>query len=192
VAAGLVLLYAVPVTFLPTYATRHKEGRPLGREMAAGYRRGSLSARHGLKMAVFCVVAPRSRAIALMKEAASTSETLVQFCQSTRRNNHKTAIFILATVRTRNLTHLCLFDDSVGRSNAQRRTIESLLDDEFEKVWMEPVVAYFKVLSWSLHVGTEENHDKVQSGQQVSRSTLLWFQILAGESRILRYSCVVM
>jgi phosphoribosylpyrophosphate synthetase len=143
-------------------------------------------------MAVFCVVAPRSRAIALMKEAASTSETSVQFCQSTRRNNYNTAVFMLATVRTRNLTHLCLFDDSVGSSNAQRRTMESLLDDEFEKVWMEAVVAYFKVVSWRLHGGTEEKHDKLQSGQHVSRSTLPWFQILAGASRILRFSCVVM
>jgi hypothetical protein len=39
-----------------------------------------------VKMAVFWVVAP-CRAIALMMEAASTSETSVNFYQTTRRNN---------------------------------------------------------------------------------------------------------
>jgi hypothetical protein len=38
-------------------------------------------------MAVFWVVAPWSRAIALMMEAASTSETSVNFYQITRRYN---------------------------------------------------------------------------------------------------------
>jgi hypothetical protein len=38
-------------------------------------------------MAVFWVVAPPSSGIALMMEAASTSETLVNFYQTTRRNN---------------------------------------------------------------------------------------------------------
>jgi hypothetical protein len=44
-----------------------------------------------MKMAVFRVVAPSI--IALMMEAASTSETLVNFYQTTRRTTQKTAIF---------------------------------------------------------------------------------------------------
>jgi hypothetical protein len=39
-------------------------------------------------------------AIALMMEASSTSETSVNFYQTTRRNNPEEAIFILAAVRT--------------------------------------------------------------------------------------------
>jgi hypothetical protein len=70
--------------------------------------------------------------------------------------------------------------------------MESLLDGEFEKVWMKAVVVYFKVLSSRLHGETEENHDKVQSGEQAFRSRLTWFQILAGASRIQRFSSVVM
>jgi hypothetical protein len=50
-----------------------------------------------MKMAVFWVVA-------LMMEAARTTETSVKSYQSTRRNNQKTAIVILATVRNSNLT----------------------------------------------------------------------------------------
>jgi hypothetical protein len=38
--------------------------------------------------------------IALMMEAASTSETSVNFYQTTRATFHKTIIFILAAVRT--------------------------------------------------------------------------------------------
>jgi hypothetical protein len=68
-------------------------------------------------MTVFCVVAPYSlvevyrrfrgayasiiRAlVTLMMEAASTYETSVNFYQTTQSNNQKTAIFILAAVRT--------------------------------------------------------------------------------------------
>jgi hypothetical protein len=41
-----------------------------------------------VKMAVFWVVAPCSLVeVALMMEAARTSETLVNFCQTTRRYN---------------------------------------------------------------------------------------------------------
>jgi hypothetical protein len=54
-------------------------------------------------MAVFWVVAPCSL-IALMMEAAMTSETLENFYQTTRRYNPKTAIFILTAVRTSNPT----------------------------------------------------------------------------------------
>jgi hypothetical protein len=47
------------------------------------------------------VPAPIIRAmIALMMKAASTSETSVNFYQTTRRNNQKTDIFILTAVRT--------------------------------------------------------------------------------------------
>jgi hypothetical protein len=42
--------------------------------------------------------------IALMMKAASISESSVNFYQNTRRNNQKTAIIILAAVRTSNLT----------------------------------------------------------------------------------------
>jgi uncharacterized protein YpmB len=52
-------------------------------------------------MTVFWVVL----IIALMMAAASTYETSVNFYQNARRNNQKTAIFILAAVRTSNLTH---------------------------------------------------------------------------------------
>jgi hypothetical protein len=43
-------------------------------------------------------------AIALMMEAASTSETSVNIYQTTRRYNQKTAIFIFAALRTSNRT----------------------------------------------------------------------------------------
>jgi hypothetical protein len=42
--------------------------------------------------------------IALMMEAASTSETSVNFYHTTRSTTHKTAIFILAAVITSNLS----------------------------------------------------------------------------------------
>jgi hypothetical protein len=62
------------------------------------------------KMAVFWVVMPcslvevyqRFRAMILMIEAVSTSETLVNFYQTTRCCSQKTAIFILAAVTTSN------------------------------------------------------------------------------------------
>jgi hypothetical protein len=47
--------------------------------------------------------------IALMIEAASTSETSVNFYQTMRRNNPEEDIFIFAAVRTSNLTKLCMF-----------------------------------------------------------------------------------
>jgi hypothetical protein len=40
-----------------------------------------------MKMAVFWVVTPCSMIVTLMMEAASTSETLVNFYQNTLRNN---------------------------------------------------------------------------------------------------------
>jgi hypothetical protein len=43
-------------------------------------------------------------AIALMMDAASTSETSVNFYQTTRPNNPEIAIFILAADRTSNVT----------------------------------------------------------------------------------------
>jgi hypothetical protein len=51
-----------------------------------------------IQMTVFHVVA-----VVLMVEAASISETSVEFYQTTRRNNNKTAIFINAAVTTLNL-----------------------------------------------------------------------------------------
>jgi hypothetical protein len=47
-----------------------------------------------MKMAVFWVVAPCS----LMMEAASTSETSVNFYQTTRRSIPETTIYILVSV----------------------------------------------------------------------------------------------
>jgi hypothetical protein len=44
--------------------------------------------------------------MALMMEAASTYETSVNFCQTTLRNNQKTATFILAPTRILNFTTL--------------------------------------------------------------------------------------
>jgi hypothetical protein len=46
--------------------------------------------------------------IALMMEAVSTSETSVSFYEPTQRKSHKTVVFILAAVRTRNLAELNL------------------------------------------------------------------------------------
>jgi hypothetical protein len=56
-----------------------------------------------MKMAVFWIVAPCSlvEAITLMMEAASTSETSVNFYQTTRRNNPKDSN--LNTYRRENL-----------------------------------------------------------------------------------------
>jgi hypothetical protein len=45
------------------------------------------------------------RLIALMMEVARTSETLVNFYQTTRRYNPEEAIFVLTAVRTSNLTY---------------------------------------------------------------------------------------
>jgi hypothetical protein len=45
----------------------------------------------------------------MMMDAVSTSETSANFYEATPRNTHKTAIFILATVRTRNLTQNTYF-----------------------------------------------------------------------------------
>jgi hypothetical protein len=50
-------------------------------------------------MAVFWVVAPCSLAIALMMEAARTSETLVNFYQTTRRYNPEDSHLRLKTVK---------------------------------------------------------------------------------------------
>jgi hypothetical protein len=54
-----------------------------------GFKRSDCGLLDGLKMAVFWIVAPCSlvMAIALMMEAARTSETLVNFYQATRRYN---------------------------------------------------------------------------------------------------------
>jgi hypothetical protein len=38
------------------------------------------------------------------------------------------------------------------------------MNNELERMWKEVVVASFKVLAWHLHEGTEENHEKPQSG----------------------------
>jgi hypothetical protein len=38
------------------------------------------------------------------------------------------------------------------------------MNNESQKIWKEAVVDYFKVLSWHLPGGTEENHKKSQSG----------------------------
>jgi hypothetical protein len=54
-----------------------------------------------MKMAVFWVVAPGSLAIALVMEAARTSETLVNFYQTTRRYNSENSH--LRTHRRENL-----------------------------------------------------------------------------------------
>jgi hypothetical protein len=34
------------------------------------------------------------------------------------------------------------------------------VNNELRRTWKEVVVAYFKVLSWNLPGGTEENHEK--------------------------------
>jgi hypothetical protein len=53
----------------------------------------------------FCIkVIGHVQVIAPKMEAASISETSVNFCQTTRCKSQKTAIFILAAVRTWNLT----------------------------------------------------------------------------------------
>jgi hypothetical protein len=58
---------------------------------------------HSWFMALFSRIASY-QLIAMMTEAVSTSETLVNFYQTTRRYNPEEAIFILAAVRTSNRT----------------------------------------------------------------------------------------
>jgi hypothetical protein len=53
-------------------------------------------------MAVFWSLSLYSLIIALMMEAGSTSETSVNFYETTQRN-----VFILAAVRTRNFNSVC-------------------------------------------------------------------------------------
>jgi hypothetical protein len=43
-----------------------------------------------------------------------------------------------------------------------------IVNNELKRMWKEVVMAKFKVLSQHLPVGTEENHEKPQSGQPVS------------------------
>ena len=38
--------------------------------------------------------------------------------------------------------------------------IKQYINDEFKYMWKEAVMAYFKVLSWHLNGGTEENHEE--------------------------------
>jgi hypothetical protein len=40
-----------------------------------------------------------------------------------------------------------------------------LMNDEIERIWKEAVLAYFKVSSWHVPGGTEENYKNCQSGQ---------------------------
>jgi hypothetical protein len=47
-----------------------------------------------------------------MMEVARTSEKLENFYQTTRRNNLEDTIFIVAAVRTLNLTYYASFDDT--------------------------------------------------------------------------------
>jgi hypothetical protein len=41
------------------------------------------------------------------------------------------------------------------------------MNNELETMWKEAVMAAFKVISWHLPRGTEENHEKPQSGYPV-------------------------
>jgi hypothetical protein len=59
-------------------------------------------------MAVFWVIAPYRPAIALMMEASSTSETSVNFYQSTRCNNLEESYFL--TRRRENLKSRLFMD----------------------------------------------------------------------------------
>jgi hypothetical protein len=88
-------------------------------------------------MAVFWLVAP----IALMMEAARTSETLVNVCQTTRRHNPEDSH--LHNRRRENLksyrvVFICsLFNDAVSGSDY----IASNNDNELETIWKEAAVA---------------------------------------------------
>jgi hypothetical protein len=73
-----------------------------------------------LKMVVFCVVAPCSPG-ALMMEAASTSETLVNFYQTTRRYNPEDNH--LRTHRRENLKSYLDSSDSRHLVNTERNLI---------------------------------------------------------------------
>jgi hypothetical protein len=66
-----------------------------------------------------------------------------------------------------------MFNDALSSSaySLQRRMI-GLMNNEFERIWEEAVVAQFKLQSRHLHGGTEENHEDPQPGQPVS--WLIW------------------
>jgi len=43
------------------------------------------------------------------------------------------------------------------------------MNDEFERVWKEAVVSYFKIIIYSLHGGTEENQGSCRYPGQDSK-----------------------
>jgi hypothetical protein len=45
------------------------------------------------------------------------------------------------------------------------------MNNELERICKEAVEAQFKILSWHLPGGTEESHEKPQSGKPISGST---------------------
>jgi hypothetical protein len=61
--------------------------------------------------------------------------------------------------------YLLLFNNAFSSSNYTKSNDKMF--NEFERIRNEPVMAYFKVLSWHLPEGTEEIHEKLS---QDSRS----------------------
>jgi hypothetical protein len=55
------------------------------------------------------------------------------------------------------------------------------MNDDTVRMWKEEVVAYSKVLSRHLSGGTDENHEKLESGERVPRPRLelhsFWTQV---------------
>jgi hypothetical protein len=47
--------------------------------------------------------------------------------------------------------------------------VEWLMNDDYERLWKEEVVTYFKVLSLHLHFGIEINHEKSQDSRYQDR-----------------------
>lgn len=56
-----------------------------------------------------------------------------------------------------NLTLLC-FSDHVASKDWL------VVNSEFERMWKEVAMAWFEVLLWNLHGGTEEDHEVLKSG----------------------------
>jgi hypothetical protein len=73
------------------------------------------------------------------------------------------------------------FNDAVTSSDNVASNDRMISEYELERIWKEAAMTYFKVLSWHLSGGTEENDDKPQSGWPVLglRFELGTFRILS-------------
>jgi hypothetical protein len=105
----------------------------------------------------------------LMMEAARTSETLVNFYQTTRRYNPEDSH--LRTHRRENLRSYLiltyfisvrdLFNDAVSISDYIASN-DGIIINELEISWKKAIVTQFKAVSQPLPGGAEENHAQYQ------------------------------